>query len=237
MMRAAPSSAATPMSRLAVASSIAVLVLLASLHALSPELDPSWRMVSEYANGSYGWVLSLMFVAWALSSWALALAVWSQVKTTAGKVGLVFLVAAGIGEAMASIFDIRHALHSVAAMIGIPSLATAAMLMSVSLARNPGWAPVKKALLWTANSTWLSLVLMAGAFALFVATYKQAGGDMSAGTPITSIPAGVIAWMGWANRLVIIAYCVWVMTVAWLAPKRQFILSPDAKVKPNQTKI
>jgi len=205
----------------AIVMALVTLLLLASLHFLSPEFDPSFRMVSEYAFGHYAWVLSLMFVAWALSSWALALAVWSQVKTTAGKVGLVLLVAAGIGEAMASIFDIRHALHSVAAMIGIPSLAMAAMLMSVSLARNPGWAPVKKALLWAANSTWLSLVLMAGAFALFFATYKQAGGDMSAGTPITAIPAGVIAWMGWANRLLIIAYCVWVMTVAWLAPKRR----------------
>jgi hypothetical protein len=221
MMAAAPSIMTMPMSRLAIASSVAALLFLASLHVLSPELNPAWRMVSEYANGSYGWVLALMFGTWALSSWALALAVWSQVRTMAGKVGLVFLIAAGIGEAMASVFDIRHPLHSVAATIGIPSLAVAALLMSVSLAHNPVWAPAKKALLWTAHATWVSLVLMAGAFALFIATYKQAGGDMSAGTAITALPASVIAWTGWANRLLIITYCVWVMMVAWQALERR----------------
>lgn len=77
--------------RLAIAAAAATLLLLAGLHVLSPELDPSWRMVSEYANGRYGWVLSLMFVSWALSSWALAFAMWSHVKTAAGKADCFFL--------------------------------------------------------------------------------------------------------------------------------------------------
>ena len=34
---------------LAIAGSIIVLALLGSLHALSPEFDPSFRMISEYA--------------------------------------------------------------------------------------------------------------------------------------------------------------------------------------------
>ena len=52
-------------------------------------------MVSEYALGHYGWVLALMFLSWGLSSWALAVATWSQVNTASGKVGLWFLVVAG----------------------------------------------------------------------------------------------------------------------------------------------
>src|SRR5690348_2026098 len=102
-------------SLLSIAAAAATLLLLASLHALSPEFDPSFRMVSEYALGHYGWVLSLMFLAWGISSWALAVALWSQVQTRAGKVGLWFLVIAGLGEAMASIYDIRHDTgHSIA---------------------------------------------------------------------------------------------------------------------------
>jgi hypothetical protein len=89
---------------LAMVAAAATLLLLISLHILSPEFDPSFRMVSEYALGRDAWVLSLMFLAWGMSSWALALAIWSQVKTKAGKVGLWFLVIAGLGEAMASIF-------------------------------------------------------------------------------------------------------------------------------------
>ena len=204
--------------RLAIAAAVVVLLLLAGLHGLSPEFDPSWRMVSEYATGRYGWVLSLMFVLWALSSWALAFAIWPQLKTIAGRIGLAFLIAAGVGEAMAAVFDITHPLHSVAALIGIPSLAIAAMLISVSLGRAKAWFPARKLLLWTANLTWISLVLMAASFAILIFTYTRAGGDMSAGI-ITTLPPGVIAVVGWANRLLVLAYCAWVMTVAWQAIK------------------
>ncbi|RPJ18786.1 MAG: DUF998 domain-containing protein, partial [Chloroflexi bacterium] len=126
-------SLSIPAARLAIAAGIAVLLLLGSLHVLSPEFDPSWRMVSEYANGRYAPVLSLMFIAWGISSWALALAIGSQVGTRAGKIGLIFLIIAGVGEAMASVFDVNHSLHGLAAMIGIHSLPVAAMLISVRL--------------------------------------------------------------------------------------------------------
>ncbi len=205
--------------RLAIAAGVAVILLLASLHVLSPEFDPSWRVVSEYANGQYGWVLSLMFLSWAVSSWALAFAIWSLVKTTGGKIGLFFLVAAGVGEAMASVFDINHNLHGLAGIIGIGSLPIAAMLISVSLGRTQVWSVAKKALLWTANLTWMSVVLLAATFAILIVTFTQAGGEMT--SEVTALPPGVIALVGWANRLLVVDYCVWVITVAWQAIKLQ----------------
>ncbi len=54
--------------RLSIGAVAATLLLLASLHILSPAFDPSFRMVSEYALGQYGWVLSLMFLAWGISA-------------------------------------------------------------------------------------------------------------------------------------------------------------------------
>jgi hypothetical protein len=85
-------------------------------------------MVSEYANSHYGWILSLMFLAWAVSSWALAVAIWSHASGRAGKVGLVLLAIAGLGEAMAAAFDINHDfLHNVAGAWGILGLPVAAM--------------------------------------------------------------------------------------------------------------
>lgn len=205
--------------QLAIAASAAVLLLLASLHVLSPEFDPAWRMVSEYANGQYGWLLSLMFIAWAISSWTLAFALWPQARTTAGRIGLFFLIAAGVGEAMGAIFDINHSLHGMAAMIGIPSLPVAALLISVSLGRTQEWSTAKKALLWAANLTWVSLVLLVVAFAIFISTFIQAGGDMTAGAAPMVLPPGVIALVGWANRFLIVAYCAWVIIVAWQALK------------------
>ncbi len=71
--------------QIAAGAAVATILLLASLHVLSPEFAPSWRMVSEYAFGHYSWVLSLMFLSCGISSWALAVATWSQVKTKAAR--------------------------------------------------------------------------------------------------------------------------------------------------------
>lgn len=201
---------------LAIITAIAALLFLLSLHVLSPEFDPSWRMVSEYANGDYGWVLSLMFAAWGLSSWLLAVTLWPQVTSTAGKVGVGFLVLAGVGEAMAALFDITHPLHDLSGYIGIGGLPIAALLISHSLTRTPNWSPIKKPLLLTAHLTWVSVLLMAATFILLIVTFTQSGGDMTAAsTEITTLPAGVIALVGWANRLLIIVYCAWVIVAAW----------------------
>ncbi len=208
-----------PVESMAIASAVAALLLLASLHVLSPEFDPAWRMVSEYANGQYGWVLSLMFIAWAVSSWALAFAIRLQVRTTAGRIGLIFLIAAGIGEAIASVFEVTHPLHGLAAMIGIPSLPVAAMLISVGLSRTQEWSSVRKSLLWTANLTWISILLLVVTFAIMIVTYTQTGATMDPQAEVTVLPVGVIAFVGWANRFLIVVYCVWVMTVAQHALK------------------
>ena len=203
--------------RLSLAAAIATLLTLAVLHILSPEFAPAWRMVSEYANGNYSWVLSLMFIFWAISSWSLAFTLWSEVKTTAGKVGLYFLVAAGIGEAMAAVFDINHSLHGLASLIGIGGLPIAALLISTSLGRMDDWSAAKKSLLVTANLTWISVLLMGITFAILISTFTQAGGDMTSTEVPTTLPDGVIAWVGWANRFLIVAYCAWVINVAWRA--------------------
>jgi len=207
-----------PAAYLAIATSGGVLLLLAILHIISPEFDPSWRMVSEYANGQYSWVLSLMFALWAVSSWILAFMLWSQISTTTGKVGLFFLILAGIGEAMASVFDINHSLHGLAGLIGIGGLPIAAMLISGSLGRTQAWSAAKKALLWTSNLTWISVLLLVATFIIMIVTFTQSGASVPAEPP-TTLPPGVIGLVGWTNRLLIVAYCAWVMTVGWQAIK------------------
>jgi hypothetical protein len=197
-----------PAARVAIAAAGAVLLLLASLHLLSPEFDPSWRVVSEYANGRYGWVLSLMFASWALSSWALAVAVWPQVHGIGGKIALGLLIASGVGEAMASVFDINHPLHGLAGMIGVPALPVAAMLISVRLGRTQEWSAAKNVLLWTANFTWASLVFLVAAL-IMISRHTGAGNKLT----------HQIAIVGWANRLLVVAYCVWMVTVASQALK------------------
>ncbi len=137
---------------LALLFAAATLLILASLHVLSPEFSPSWRVISEYALGQYGWVLSLMFVCWGVSSWALVAAIWSQVQTSGGRVGLCFLIVAGIGEVLAAFFDVRHMIgHGIAGLLGVMGFPIAALLLSASLRHNQTWLRESKALLWIAN--------------------------------------------------------------------------------------
>jgi hypothetical protein len=37
------------------------LLMLLLLHLLEPELDPAWRMISEYEIGRFGWLVRLAF--------------------------------------------------------------------------------------------------------------------------------------------------------------------------------
>jgi hypothetical protein len=101
---------------------------------------------------------------------------------------------------MAAFFDLRHTvMHNVAAGLGIPCLPIAATLISVSLGRSQAWSSARRGLLWTALLTWVSLVLMGIAMA-----------SLSRNVPL-KVP------IGWPNRLLVVLYCVWVMTVAWQA--------------------
>ena len=217
LMRDTPKIEVTA-ARLSIAAAAAVLLLLASLHVLSPEFDPSWRMVSEYALGHYGWVLSLMFLAWGMSSWALVVAIWSQVKTKAGKVGLWFLVIAGLGEAMASVFDVTHDLgHSIAGVLGLGGFPIAAVLLSVSLGRLHAWRGAKSLLLRIANLSWISVVLLGTTLVLMTVQFAQVNGGQLPQHAPTQLPAGVLGLDGWADRLFVLSNCLWVLVAAWQA--------------------
>lgn len=208
------SAPAATVAILAIAVSLAALALL---HVLSPEFAWSWRMVSEYANGRHPGLLTVVFLSWALASFALIAALWPLGATTLGKAGLAFLLLAGVGQVMGGAFDINHRLHAAASIVGIPSLCIAAVTVTLAMARRTdiGAPP-----LWAAHLPWISVVLMAGAFALFFSALSRAGVDMSGGTPLAELPAGVDGYVGWANRLVFLSTYLWAVLAALAVVRR-----------------
>ena len=197
------------------AAAATFLVLLAALHIIKPEFDPSWRFVSEYAIGRNGWIMVLAFLFLALSCFSSMIAIRSQRKTTGGKIGLILLFVVAVALVAAGIFvgdpitaskdelTTHGSLHGLAAMIGIPGLPIAAVLISRSLGRNQAWSSVRRLLLWTAHLTWISVLLM---FASMFIMLGQTQGKF-----------GPEVLIGWPNRLVVLAYCVWLMVVGWRA--------------------
>jgi hypothetical protein len=179
---------------ISLVAALMVILILVALHFLSPEFSAAQRMVSEYALGNYGWLLSILFVSWAISSWALAYALWYEVKTVAGKVGLILLIVSGVGEAMAAVFDVKHGLHGVAALLGIPTFPIAAILISLSLVRHPAWLAPKRLIVATALLTWIAVLSMTVTVIMMI--------------------KGSLIIAGYANRFLIVIYCVWLITVA-----------------------
>lgn len=195
---------------LAIGATLVSAVALLALHVLSPQLHPSWRMVSEYANGGHRWVLTIVFLTWALGSIALAFALQPSVSGWVGAAGLVFLVLAGVGEAMGGVFDINHRLHGAAFAIGAPALPIAAILLTIAMRRSGLEIPA-----WPAALPILSVILMGVSMAMLFSSLKAAGITMSADSqPLAALPDGVSAWNGWANRLLFAAYYLWVILAA-----------------------
>jgi hypothetical protein len=197
--------------RLSLAAAATFVLLLAALHVIKPELDPSWRFVSEYAIGDYGWIMMAAFVSLGLSCATTFAAVRRHVGTTGGRIGLGVLLAVAAALAMAGVFVMdpitaapdelttHGSLHGLAAMIGIPGFPVAALLLSRSLARNRAWSSARPSLRWTAHLTWITLVLMFGAMAVLL---PQNGGTFGPDVPI-----------GWPNRLLVGAHCAWLVVV------------------------
>ncbi|HMF71326.1 MAG TPA: DUF998 domain-containing protein [Flavitalea sp.] len=198
--------------RIAMAMCVLTLLSLLLLHFLSPEFEPSWRMVSEYALGNYNGVLLLMFISWALSSWALAFAVRPLLLTTGSKIGWIFLIISGIGMMMGGLFSIPHNLHGPAAALGLPSFCVAAILITVGLRKSPKGKSVFPLL--TAHLPWISLALMAAAMGVMISGFITAGIDMSTGKAPERLPEGVIGAVGYVNRLLIVVYCFWTWSIA-----------------------
>jgi Protein of unknown function (DUF998) len=200
---------------LSLITSALFLALLAALHLITPELDPAWRMISEYAIGRHGWVMAAAFFALTASYIGLAGALAAHVKTVGGWLGLALLVVSAVGTAIAGVYPTdpitispdavssSGQMHGLGAMLGIPTFPFAASLITWGLWRSPAWASARRTLLLAVGLVWLGL----GVFVLAMAT--QFRGSFG--------PDVVI---GWQNRLLIVAYTAWVIVAAWQANKQ-----------------
>lgn len=205
------------MAKVAITTSVIAIAILLMLHVLSPELDPSWHMISEYAYGKFGYVLALFFLCWGISSWSTAIALFPLMKNIWSRIGIFLLIISGLGAVMGALFDIRHSLHGAAFGLGVPTLPIAALMISIYLVRTYGMAKIK--LLISANLTWISIILMAGSLMLFVAALKSVGAFHPEAGVLTSLPAGVSSGVGYANRLLVLVYIAWLIVVSSAAIK------------------
>jgi uncharacterized protein DUF998 len=201
--------------RLSLAAAATFLVLLVALHVIKPEFDPSWRVISEYALGDYGWIMVLAFLTLAVSCVSLYVAIRSQIRTIGGKIGLAFLLVAAAGLIIAAIFTTdpitasqdeltTHGnLHGLGAALGT-GFPIAAALIGWSLARNQAWSSARRLLLWAAGLAWIGFLVFALSMVVMFPDDGTFGPDVL---------------IGWPNRFMMMTYSVWLMVVAWRAAR------------------
>jgi hypothetical protein len=172
-------------------------------------------MVSEYALGKYKWILTLFFYMWGASSLLLAFGLVSIVSGFWAYLGVILLAISGIGAICGGLYDVNHPKHGMAFALGVPTLPIAAVFLTYHLL-NVGIISNINTLIF-AHSTWISLILMALSMMLMFSGFKKAGIKWDKDSPpITVVPKGVIAIVGYNNRLLVFCYIIWVIYIAYL---------------------
>lgn len=199
--------------RLSVLFAAAFLSILFLLHFLEPEFDPSWRMISEYELGRYGWMMTLAFFCWGGSVLALLVALWPFLPTIGGTIARGWLMLIVIALFGAGIFKTNpitdmttvstaNTLHTLCGAIVILTFPLVASLISGTLSRNHTWTPARRWLFWGTLLVWFSQLAFFGSIIISNAINPAAG------------RVGPEVYLGWPNRFMVVVYVTWLVMVA-----------------------
>lgn len=180
--------------RLAIATGTLFALVLLGLHVLEPEFDPTWRFISEYALGRFGWLMRLAFLLLAASLLSTGVAVFPHVRTPLGYLGLV-MAAIFTTDPIATSQEaatVSGRLHVLGASLDYTPVA--ALLLSIALARTPAWQPIRARLFCAAGIALIAMV----AFVLLLPRDGQFG-------------PGVLADL--CGRFLLLSYLGWIATV------------------------
>ena len=127
----------------ATGGAAAILVLL---HVIESEFDPSWRMVSEYSNGQYGFVMRLAFLLTAIATAATAIMLSRIEGSRLAKAAAISFLVSTAGLLLAALFNqdpvtsktvtFAGSMHGIATIVGIPGFSIAAVLAGLWLKRG-----------------------------------------------------------------------------------------------------
>jgi hypothetical protein len=173
--------------------------LIAILHVLEPEYDPSWRMISEYSLGRYGWVMRLAFGTMAIGLASTCVALWpfggawtfGLAAVALGALGAAFIDADPIMTPHAQATPVGRA-HTVLGGVLLAGFPPVALFAGVGVAPTLGWTLAIASVVPFAGLVW------------FLIAARPAHGE--GGSPEIRI--------GWPDRFCLLAYLAWVVLAA-----------------------
>ncbi len=189
------------------------LAILFVLHFLKPEFDPSWRMISEYEIGRFGWMMRLAFFCWGASVLALLVSLWPSLTTAGGVISRGWFIVIVIALVGAGIFktnpitdrtpNLVNTIHTLCGAIVILTFPIAATVAVSSLLHDSSWVAHRALLVVSLVLVWVGLVAY---FASVISARVK--------NPRAGEPGGPIVYQGWPNRFMVVTYLAWIIIMA-----------------------
>lgn len=189
----------------------AFLVLLAVLHVVKRDLDPSWHFISEYEIGRHGWVMRLAFLLLAGANLAVMVAVRPAVRGFAGWIGLALVLVGTLGTVLAGLFvsdaitttpemaSSSGRIHNLGGSLGLAGI-VGTWIVSAMLLRAESWRPARREVVLATAIVTIGFLV---AFVSIATLAARSGGVFGPEVPV-----------GWPNRIGILSGCAWLLLVA-----------------------
>jgi hypothetical protein len=199
------------------------LTILFLLHFLKRELDPSWRIISEYEIGRFGWMMRLAFFSWGASVLAMLIAIWPSLQPISGTISRWWFVLIVIALFGAGIFKTNpitgntpnrvNTIHTICGAIVILTFPIAATLAVNSLLHNQLWSASRGQLIFGTVLAWIGMVAYFGSIIISGIINPSAVSKPSADKD------GPHVYQGWPNRFMVITYIIWLIIIAETVPR------------------
>jgi hypothetical membrane protein len=159
--------------KVGIVASILFLIILAALHFIEPEFDPSISLISVYELGKYGWMMSIAFFSLGVGVLSLVFSTWVSTKTKRSLIGnwLFLVIAAALFGA--GIFypyttpNLASSIHTACGMIVIFTFPIAATLYSSGMNKCKEWKGSQNWLRLMSLLVWCGLLVFLGSLIFF----------------------------------------------------------------------
>ncbi len=130
------------------------LIALLLMHVLRPDYSPTSHMISEYAVGRYGWIMTTSFLALGCGCLTLLLALsGSEPGSVAAWIGILLMGIPSIGLVVSAFFPMDAPespptrtgdVHNISFLANVVSIVLATSLLSVGFWIDPRWRSFRR---------------------------------------------------------------------------------------------
>jgi Protein of unknown function (DUF998) len=197
---------------LSIIFAIIFLALLIILHFIKKELNPIWRMISEYEIGKFGWIMRVAFFCWGISVLFFLISFWPFLQSVTGMIGKYMFIIIFISLIGAGIFktdpitennpNLENTLHVICGAIVIITFPITSTLVVNNIIGNEYWPKMNNLMIIANVIVWIGLITFFASIIISKVIDPKAG------------KIGMKVYLGWPNRFMVFTYILWLIILA-----------------------